>query len=105
MIMSTVDPETLIESLAKEEVVLMPLAEYQALLAELEALQEVRDQLQTELMQSVEIDTSRLKYISDSVAGSRPVSLQGIWEGTVVDEEDFVSARRSLYKAINDQEL
>jgi hypothetical protein len=105
MIMSTVDPETLIESLAKEEVVLMPLAEYQALLAELEALQEVRDQLQTELMQSVEIDTSRLKYISDSVAGSRPVSLQGIWEGTVVDEEDFGSARRSLYKAIYDREL
>lgn len=105
MIMSTVDPETLIESLTREELVLMPLAEYQALLAQLEALQEVSDQFQAELTQSVEIDTSRLKYVSNSVAALHPVSLEGIWGSTVVDEEDFRSARRSLYKAVYDQEL
>jgi hypothetical protein len=105
MIMSTVDPKSLIESLAREELVLVPLTEYQALLAELEALQEVRDQLQAELMQSAEIDTARLKYITDNVAASHPVSLQGIWGSTVVDEEDIKAARRSLYKAIYAQEL
>jgi hypothetical protein len=102
MIMSTLDPKTLVESLEKEELVLMPLAEYQALLARLEELQDARDQLQAEL---IELGTIRLRQITDQQASLNPVSLEGIWRSIVVDDEDFEAARRSLFKPIHDEEL
>ena len=102
MIMSTLDPKLLVESLEKEELVLLPLADYQALLAQVDELQEVRNQLQAEL---TGLGTLRLRQIADSQAALRPVSLEGIWSSIVVDEEDFESARRSLFKPIYDQEL
>jgi hypothetical protein len=67
MIVSTLDPKTLVESLEKEEQVLIPLADYQPAL--------------------------------------NPVSLEGIWDSIVVDDEDIEAAHRSLFKPIHDPEL
>ncbi len=48
MIVSTVDPQLLVQNLSKEKVVLMPLAEYQSLLDRLEELQDIQTMLQAE---------------------------------------------------------
>ena len=41
MVLSTIEPQLLLESLSKEKIVLIPLAEYQALLAKLEELEDI----------------------------------------------------------------
>jgi len=48
MVVSTIDPQVLLANLNREKIVLMPLAEYQALLDRLEELEDIRDMLQAE---------------------------------------------------------
>jgi cell division septum initiation protein DivIVA len=49
MVVSTIDPQALLESLGEKKVVLMPLDEYQALMRKIEELEDIRDMLQAEV--------------------------------------------------------
>ena len=48
MVISAVDPQVLLEILGREKVVLMPYSEYEALMSQLEDLEDVRDMLEAE---------------------------------------------------------
>jgi PHD/YefM family antitoxin component YafN of YafNO toxin-antitoxin module len=49
MVVSTIDPRALLESLGEKKMVLMPLDEYQALMLRIEELEDIRDMLQAEV--------------------------------------------------------
>ena len=49
MVVSAIDPQTLLESLGEKKMVLMPLDEYQALMRRIEELEDIRDMLQAEV--------------------------------------------------------
>jgi hypothetical protein len=49
MVVSTIDPQALLESLGEKKMVLMPLDEYQALMRKVAELEDIRDMLQAEV--------------------------------------------------------
>jgi hypothetical protein len=96
VVVSTIEPEQLVESL-QEKVVLIPLSEYQALLDRLKELESSAALLQVKIEPQTK---HKLAAITDSQAALDPVALKGIWGDVVVDEDDFAAASRSLFKPL-----
>ena len=107
MVVSTVDPHLLVESLGKEKVVLMPLSEYQALVDRLKELENIQAMFRAKIEHRVErvLRPYQPPVALDSRAALRPVSLKGVWGPVAVDEDDFAAARRSLFKPLHDESL
>jgi hypothetical protein len=89
VVVSTIEPEQLVESLGKEKVVLIPLSEYQALLDRLKELENNTALLQAKIEHQVK---HKLATIADSQAALAPVTLKGAWGPVVVDGDSFSAA-------------
>jgi len=68
MVVSTIDPQSLLESLGEKKMVLMPLDEYQALMRKIEELEDIHDMLQAEVEYRSRVGRSFREFLAENEA-------------------------------------